>query len=82
MSTGEKLDVLESRITEVSELLGGLQTENASLRRENEQLRSELMTLRQHCQQLQIAQTDRSNAFRERLQTVLARLDELEQLQA
>ena len=82
MKTGEKLDVLAQRIEAAADLLLELRAENSTLKQENAQLRSKLTALKQEIRKLNVTRSDRSTTIREKLRSVLVRLEELEQLQA
>ena len=82
MKTGEKLDVLAERIEAAADLLLELRAENSTLKQENAQLRSKLTALKQEIRKLNVTRSDRSTTIREKLRSVLVRLEELEQLQA
>jgi regulator of replication initiation timing len=78
---------MESKLEQVAQRVDGLlrdlqQTrgENRQLRHENEQLRAELATIQKQARQLELRAADQSEAVRTRLQRLLGRLNELEQM--
>jgi hypothetical protein len=78
----DKLHQLERRVDQIVGLVDRLEIENSGLRKENDNIKTELAQLKERFRQLQLKETDRASQARTRLSLILSRLEELENLQS
>jgi hypothetical protein len=77
---GDNLVLLEEKIQRVLSLVERLRQENSELHVENESLRNEVAEFRQLNRKLKLTNSDQSDVIRTKLQSVLSRVAELEEL--
>jgi len=75
---GDRLELIENKLGAVLDLIERIKTENGTLNVENAQLREELNRLKKQMVSLKLDRSDRSDAMRSKLKTVLSRVEELE----
>ncbi len=75
-----KSESLAEKVEKVLALLHKVKNENALLKRENEELRAEMASIKKACRKLELGSADQSEAVKSRLMAVLGRLEELESL--
>ena len=75
---GDKLELIENKVSAVLDLVERIKTENGTLSDENAQLRNEINHLKKQMAELKLAKTDRSDVLKTKLQAVLSRVEELE----
>ena len=78
---GDKFNLLEEKVDQVLELLDKLKAENKNLKEENTRLLAELTQIRDSFQEYKLVYADQSNRVKEKLTTVLSRVEELEQIE-
>lgn len=76
----DKIKLLEDKIGQVLGRLDELQGENVSLKEQNTDLKSELVELQQTFKQFKLENNDRAEQVKSKLATLLARIEELEQI--
>lgn len=75
-----KLQQLSERIEQVLGDLHRLQTENADLKSQKDQLQSELVSAEKEYRSLKLEAADQSETAKVKLTSILARLEQLEKL--
>ena len=75
---GDRLKLIEDKLGAVLDLVDRFKTENGTLNVENAELREELNRLKKQMASLKLDRSDRSDAMRSKLKTVLSRVEELE----
>ena len=78
---GDKYCLLEEKINKVIELLEKLKIENKKLKEENRQLILELHQVKRGFEEYKTVHADQSNRVKEKLLSVLNRVEELEQIE-
>ena len=78
---GDKFNLLTEKVDKVLELLDRLKAENKSLKEENDRLTTELNHIRDSFEEYRLVHADQSNRVKEKLTSVLSRVEELEQLE-
>jgi len=78
---GDKFNLLEEKVDQVLELLDKLKAENKNLKEENNRLLTELNQIRDSFEDYKLVHADQSNRVKEKLTTVLSRVEELEQIE-
>ncbi|MCD6248809.1 MAG: cell division protein ZapB [candidate division Zixibacteria bacterium] len=76
----DKIKLLEDKVGQVLGRLDELQGENVSLKEQNTGLKSELVELQQTFKQFKLENNDRAEQVKSKLATLLARIEELEQI--
>ena len=76
----DKIKLLEDKVGQVLSRLDDLQGENVSLKEQNTGLKSELVELQQTFKQFKLENNDRAEQVKSKLATLLARIEELEQI--
>lgn len=77
---GDSLRLLEKKVDQVLELVGQLRQQNNTLTKENKSLQSELAEIRRINRKLTVSTSDRSEMVKAKLNSVLSRVEELEDL--
>ena len=77
---GDNLALLEEKIERVLSLVERLRKENSDLHGRNEDLRKQLAEFQQLNRKLKLTNSDQSDVIRTKLQSVLSRVEELEEL--
>ncbi len=78
---GDKFQLLEEKVDKVIALLEKLKTENKLLKEENNRLQAELHEVKVSFAQYKTVHADQSNSIKEKLTSVLNRVQELEQIE-
>ncbi len=81
MTIQEKVKLLAARVERLINYARQLEQDNQTLTHEKKQLSEELTALRNECHRMKLEAADRTQLVTEKLTGVLARLDELEQLE-
>ena len=76
----DKIKLLEDKVGQVLSRLDDLQGENVSLKEQNTGLKSELVELQRTFKQFKLENNDRAEQVKSKLATLLARIEELEQI--
>jgi len=76
----DKLKLLEEKVGRILDKLNDLKNENVSLKQENAGLKGELDDLKQTFKQFRLEQNDQAEQVKSKLATLLARIEELEQI--
>ncbi len=76
----DRFGQLEDRVTRVLRLVATLQKEKGDLESENRALSGELADLKRRYQELSVTSREQSQAVKNRLASVLNRIEELERL--
>lgn len=76
----DTLDQIAQKVDQLLQVVKNLKVENSSLHGENKQLKAQLAELGKEQKSLSIKSADQSEVVRSKLQSVLSRLDELEEL--
>lgn len=76
----DKLHAFEQKVDQLVKLVERLKIENQKVQRENGTLKSELGQVQSELKKLRLQQNDQSQAVKERLQVLLAHVQELEQI--
>ncbi|MDH3892649.1 MAG: cell division protein ZapB [candidate division Zixibacteria bacterium] len=76
----DTLDQISQKVDQLLQVVKNLKTENATLQGENKQLKAQVADLSKDHKSLSLQAADQSEAVRSKLQLVLSRLDELEEL--
>ncbi len=76
----DKLNVLAGKLDQFIASYEQLRQLNLSLHQENAQLKDELQKIRREYDTLRASESDRSEAVRTKLTSILSRLDQLENL--
>ena len=76
----DKLETLSTKIDEVLGRLEQLKLENASLKDQDSNLKSELVSVRKQYNSVLLEKADQADTFRDKLVLVLDRLNQLESL--
>ncbi len=77
---GDSLRLLEKKVDQVLELVEQLRQQNNTLTKENKSLQSELAEIRRTNRKLTVSTSDRSEMVKAKLNSVLSRVEELEDL--
>lgn len=78
---GDRFELLEEKVDQVLNLLEKYKDENKRLKEENTSLREELSTIKQDFDKYKLLHTDQSNRVKEKLNSVLNRIGELENIE-
>ena len=78
---GDKFNLLTEKVDKVLELLDRLKAENKTLKEENDRLIAELNRIRDSFEEYRLVHADQSNRVKEKLTSVLSRVEELEQIE-
>ena len=76
----DTLDQISQKVDQLLQIVKNLKVANASLQGENEQLKTQLTEFGKEQKSLSIKSADQSELVRSKMQSVLNRLDELEEL--
>ena len=76
----DKLETLSTKIDEVLGRLEQLKLENASLKDQDSDLKSELVSVRKQYNSVVLEKADQADTFRDKLVLVLDRLNQIESL--
>ena len=76
----DTLDQISQKVDQLLQVVKNLKVENSSLQGENRQLKAQMVELGKEHKSLSLKSADQSELVRSKLQSVLSRLDELEQL--
>ena len=77
----DKLKLLEEKVVLVLSKLDGLKEDNATLRKENVDLRSQVSELQKGFENLRLNHNDQSDLLRSKLASVLERIEHLEKIE-
>ncbi len=76
----DKLTLVEDKVDAVLKVVERIRAEKAILKDENSRFKSEIAMLQKQLTALKLAKSDKNDAVRTKLATVLSRVDELENL--
>ena len=76
----DTLDQISQKVDQLLQVVKNLKVENSSLQGENQQLKAQLADAGKEHKSLSLKAADQSELVRSKLQSVLSRLDELEEL--
>jgi len=78
---GDRFELLEEKVDQVLILLEKYKEENKRLKEENITLQAELSVIKQDFNKYKLLHTDQSNRVKEKLNSVLNRIGELENIE-
>ena len=78
---GDRFELLEEKVDQVLILLEKYKEENKRLKEVNNNLQSELSEIKQDFDKYKLLHTDQSNRVKEKLNSVLNRIDDLEKIE-
>ena len=78
MIVAEKLDLLEQKVEQLLVQFEALKSQNQSIKEENRRLSTQLNELKRQLDAARLDQADRSDYLRDKLQSVMSRIKELE----